>query len=169
MHAMHFIGWSGTRFVCAGDRRACRPPGGDRGAQRRSHICNGAACRRLLLRGGTALVYLRSPDEAKRIEACFSLCGHTVLPHALNTNPLPQSISLSSNVFCWHPAVPIFPPECLQLLKTFFPLSGKHTPDKTMRIEAFLAVCRHTVFGGALSIGPWSRSAHGLSQTFAAA
>ena len=28
-----------TRFICAGDRRARRPPGGDRGAQRCSPIC----------------------------------------------------------------------------------------------------------------------------------
>ena len=30
-----------TRFICARKIEACRPPGGDPPAQRRSHICNG--------------------------------------------------------------------------------------------------------------------------------
>jgi hypothetical protein len=29
MHAMHFIGWLGTRFICAGDLRKRIHPGGD--------------------------------------------------------------------------------------------------------------------------------------------
>ena len=98
--------------------------------------------------------HLVRPNEAKRIEACFSLGGQSVFFCTLYADPCPQPIAVRSYMRARNPAVSMFFHKGLQVLEAFFPLSGEWIPHEAKRIEACLPFEGHAVFFYALNTNP---------------